>query len=80
VDNYKKLQYGASAEKKSNTVGTSLYDILLPTKTDPAAADRFCRFPMACAMENTQAGEKAGKRCEVHFAVLEGKEPRTSKK
>jgi hypothetical protein len=80
VDNYAKLRYGAFAEKKCNTVGTSPYDILLPTKTDPAVGDRFCRFPTACAMENTPAGEKAGESWEVPVAVVEGNEPRTSKR
>jgi hypothetical protein len=79
VDNYAKLRYGASAEKKSNTVSTSPYDILLPTK-EPTVADRFCRFPTTCAMENTPAGEKAGESREVPDAVVEGSKPRTSKK
>jgi hypothetical protein len=78
VDNYAKLRYGASAEKKSNTVGTSSYDILLLTKPDPAVAEIFCRFPTACVMEKTQAGGKAGESWEVPVAVVAGNEARTS--
>jgi hypothetical protein len=56
------------------------YDILLPTKTDPALADRFCRFPTACAIENTPTSEKAGESWEVSVSVVEGNEPKTSKR
>jgi hypothetical protein len=49
-------------------------------KKDPAVADRFCRFPTACAMEDTPAGEKAGESWGGPVAIVEGNESRTSKR
>ena len=76
MDNYAKSRRGAPAEK-SNTVGTSTYGILQPTKPDPTVADRFSGFPEARAMENTPAGETAGESREVPLAVVEGKRSKT---